>query len=222
MAKNTLVFKTISFFLGLLLMSLGSVFMIEVSSLGVQPWDVLHISLHNLTPISIGGWSIIIGAVLVFISLLITKQKLKIGTILDTIFVGVFIDIIIYFNIINVPNSYLGKLIYLLIGTIIIAFGAGLVIVTNLGAGPRDTFMLAIQQKLGISIKMATSILETSALFIGFLMGGPLGLGTFIFCFLIGPCIEISIKLIKSGINYFANEKNQMYYYKKNRDIKYF
>lgn len=67
--------------------------------------------------------------------------------------------------------------------------------------------MLAIHYKFGISIKRATTILEVSALLIEFLFGGPLGLGTFIFCFIIGTLIELSIKLIKTGIEFSLNTK---------------
>ena len=72
------------FFIGLLALSLGSVHMIKVSELGVQPFDVLYIRLNNQkTSISIGFASISIGILLLW--LLLHKQKLKIGTLLDVI-----------------------------------------------------------------------------------------------------------------------------------------
>ena len=53
--------RVVLFFIGLLALSLGSVHMIKVSELGVQPFDVLYIGLHQKTSISIGFASISIG-----------------------------------------------------------------------------------------------------------------------------------------------------------------
>ena len=72
--------RVILFFVGLLALSLGSVHMIKVSKLGVQPFDVLYIGLHQKTSISIGFASISIGILLLTVAFILHKQKLKIGT----------------------------------------------------------------------------------------------------------------------------------------------
>jgi len=74
----TEVKKVVVFFMGLLSIALGSVHMIKVSQLGVQPFDILYIGLQEKLPITIGTASILIGCILVTISFLLTKEKLKI------------------------------------------------------------------------------------------------------------------------------------------------
>ena len=196
--------KVIVFFMGLLLIALGSVHMIEVSHLGVQPFDILYIGLQEKFPITIGTASILIGGLLLTISYLLTKEKLKVGTILDTVFLGIFVDLFLHMDFITAPESLIGQIYFLSYGTVLISFGAALTIFSNFGAGPIDTFMLAIHKKLRISVKVATTMIEVFALAIGFLLGGPVGAGTLLFCFLIGPFIEIFLKILNKEVTYFS------------------
>ena len=188
--------KVVLFFLGLLLIALGSVHMIEVSHLGVQPFDILYVGLKEKFPITIGTASILIGCILLIIAFLLTKEKLKAGTILDTICLGVFVDLFLYMDFITAPESVIGQIYFLFYGTILISFGAALTIFSSFGAGPIDTFMLAIHKKTRISVKAATTMIEICALIIGFLLGGPVGAGTLVFCFLIGPLLELFLKIL--------------------------
>ena len=192
--------KVVVFFMGLLSIALGSVHMIKVSQLGVQPFDILYIGLQEKLPITIGTASILIGCILVTISFLLTKEKLKIGTILDTVFLGVFVDVFLHMDFITAPESFLGGMYFLLFGIILISFGSALTIYSNFGTGPIDTFMLAIHKKIKISVKVATTMIEVFALAIGFLLSGPVGAGTLVFCFLIGPLIEIFLKMLNREV----------------------
>lgn len=182
-----------------MLVALGSVHMIQASSLGVQPFDVLYIGIHQHSFISIGKVSILIGILLLLISYAIGREKLKIGTILDAIFLGTFVDLFLFLDFIVVPEIISLKFIYLLLGTVFISFGAALTISSDLGAGPIDTFMLTLHNKFNVSVKLATTLIEILALIIGFLLGGPVGFGTLLFCVLIGPLMELSLKLLEKN-----------------------
>ena len=116
------------FFIGLLAFSLGSVHMIKVSELGVQPFDVLYIGLLQKTFISIGFASISIGLLLLIIAFMLHKQKLKIGTILDVICLGLLVDLFLYFDFIITPTTFIWKLFFFIFGGILISFGAALTI----------------------------------------------------------------------------------------------
>ena len=193
--KNVKIFKNttkkgVVFFIGLISIALGSIHMIQVSSLGVQPFDVYYIGLSEKLPITIGMASIGTGILLVTTALIISKEKLKIGTILDTIFLGLFVDLLLHADFIHKPFTLFGQISFFILGTIFIAFGCALTILSSLGAGPIDTLMLAIHKKSHLSVKAATTVIEVAALVIGFLLGGPVGICTFIFSIIIGPFIE--------------------------------
>lgn len=158
-------------------------------------FDILYVGLKDKFPITIGTASILIGCILLIIAFLLTKEKLKAGTILDTICLGFFVDFFLYMDFVTVPETVFGQIYFLLYGTVLISFGVALTIFSNFGAGPIDTFMLAIHKKTGISVKAATTMIEICALMIGFLLGGPIGVGTLVFCLLIGPLIELSLRI---------------------------
>ena len=67
----------------------------------------------------------------------------------------------------------------------------------NAGAGPRDSLMLGINRKSGISLRMARSLIEITVSLIGWILGGPLGAGTLIFALLIGPAVQWAFKIFK-------------------------
>jgi uncharacterized membrane protein YczE len=184
------------FFIGLSLIALGSVHMIKVSGLGVQPFDTFYIGLSEHLHITIGTSSIIFGIILLTISMFLTKEKLKIGTILDTIFLGMFVDFFLHIDLVNTPDSLVWRYVFMLFGIILISIGSALTIFSNLGAGPIDTFMLSIRKTCNLSVKLSTTLIEGFALAAGFLLGGPIGFGTLLFLFSIGPLIEFSLHVL--------------------------
>lgn len=200
--------RGILFFVGLLALSLGSVHMIKVSKLGVQPFDVLYIGLHQKTSISIGFASISIGILLLTVAFILNKQKLKIGTLLDVICLGLFVDLFLYLDFIITPTTFIWKVFFLIFGAVLISLGAALTIFSNLGAGPIDTFMLAIHKRFGLSVKVATTFIEVGALLVGLLLGGPIGIGTIVVCLLMGPMIEIFLITLQKGKIAFYHYKS--------------
>ena len=81
----------------------------------------------------------------------------------------------------------------LLAGMVCVGVGSALYLPAGLGAGPRDGLMMGLHNKLGWSIRLSRSAVEASALGIGFLMGGTVGVGTLVFAFGIGPVVQFSL-----------------------------
>ena len=85
-------------------------------------------------------------------------------------------------------------------GVVVIAIGTGLYIGAGLGPGPRDGLMtglaeLAIRGR-PISIRVARTTIEMTALLIGVFLGGAIGVGTAVFAFGIGPLVQIFLPLL--------------------------
>ncbi|WP_216829097.1 YczE/YyaS/YitT family protein [Alkalihalobacterium elongatum] len=194
------------FMLGLVIMSFGIALMIT-ADLGSAPWDVLHIGLTLQLGLTIGTWSIIMGFVIIGVTILLTKEWPQIGAFVNMVLVGVFIDIFLFLLI--TPNSFIGKLIMLLSGIVIIGYGIGLYIAPKCGAGPRDSLMLAITEKTKLKVQWVRSAMEVVVLSTGWLLGGPVFIGTLIFCFGIGSVVGITLpqcqrlvdRLIERGVN---------------------
>ena len=182
---------------GLFLCSVGIVCTYR-SGLGLGPWDVLHkgVSLH--TPLTFGQASIITGAVVILIGLMI-KVRPGIATILNMLLIGIFIDLQLRSNWLPDMSATQWPLRLLLdvIGVFLMGLGTAFYITPRLGAGPRDGLMLRLHILTRMRISIVRAALELSALTIGFFLGGPVGLGTLIYAFGVGPSIEIGFWLIK-------------------------
>jgi uncharacterized membrane protein YczE len=57
--------------------------------------------------------------------------------------------------------------------------------------------MLAIHRATGVSIRMARGSIELVVVLIGWLLGGPAGIGTVAFALLIGPSVQWAFKLFR-------------------------
>ena len=160
------------FVAGLWTMSLGVVLTIQ-ANLGVSPWDVLHIGLAKTTSLSIGMWVQLVGLVLVAVTAWMKRRLPEIGTVLNMVLVGLFIDALLYLDWIPAPSSLLVRWIFLVLGIGLAGFGAGMYIASRLGAGPRDGLTLVLSERTGWSISRIRTVMEVAVLVIGGLLGGP-------------------------------------------------
>ncbi|KPH73468.1 MULTISPECIES: YczE/YyaS/YitT family protein [Bacillaceae] len=190
MKKGTSI-QWLFFFVGLMVMGIGVALTVKGQRFGVGSWDVLHIGLFKNFGLSIGLWSIIMGVIIITISSIGLHEFPKIGTFMNMIFVGLFID---FFNwVIPNPHTFSMQFVDFILGIVLLAIGAGIYISANLGAGPRDSLMLLIVGKFGCSIMVARTVMEVIVAIVGFLLGGPFGIGTVIMAFALGPIIQVSL-----------------------------
>ncbi|MCJ8006931.1 YitT family protein [Lederbergia wuyishanensis] len=209
MQKNVqLLLRLIIFTIGLLIMSFGIVLII-VSNFGASPWDVLHVGLYYQLGLSIGTWSILVGVTILGSSALMMKRLPQFGAYLNMLLIGIFIDMFMLLPFLTEPNSLLGKIGMFLIGMILYSYGMGIYLSAKLGAGPRDSFMLAMQEKTGWKVSTVRRIMEIVVLVIGWLLGGPVFVGTLIFSVTLGTfigfalpqCQGLTDKILRKRIN---------------------
>jgi uncharacterized protein len=180
------------FMLGLMVMSFGIVLMIK-AEMGNAPWDVLHIGLYHQFGLSIGLWSIIIGVFIVALTCMLTKSRPQAGVVINMLCIGLFIDMYMLLPWLTTPEHWLGKLVMLSVGIVVMGYGIGLYIAPRCGAGPRDGLMLALTKLTGWKVGWVRSVMEGFVLLVGWLLGGPVFIGTVIFCLTIGPIVSLSL-----------------------------
>ncbi|MED4055853.1 YitT family protein [Niallia taxi] len=192
-----LTWRTVIFIVGLLIMSFGIVLLIK-ADLGSAPWDVLNIGLFYQLGLTIGSWTIIVGFFVLFVSAVLSKTIPKAGAFLNMLLVGLFIDLFLLMPFMKTPEALFGRGVMFLLGLVIMVYGMGLYISAKLGAGPRDSLMLVLSQRLGMSISTTRFIMEAIVLFSGWLMGGPVFWGTVVYAIIIGKIAGISIPQCQS------------------------
>ncbi|PRO65022.1 hypothetical protein C6I21_11270 [Alkalicoccus urumqiensis] len=186
------VFRWSIFFLGVMVMSLGIALMIR-AELGSAPWDVLHIGLQQHLGLTVGTWTVIMGFVLLAASYVMTRILPQAGAWMNMLFVGVFVDL--FLLVLETPAGLFGRGLMLTAGILIMGFGIGLYISPRCGAGPRDSVMLAVSEKTGATVARVRIYMEVLVLAAGWLLGGPVFIGTILFSLTIGHVTGYSLVL---------------------------
>lgn len=180
------------FIAGLYLLAFGVSIIIK-ANLGTATWDVLHIGLSQNFGLSIGRWVQIVGVLMVMMTSVLEKKWVQIGSVLNIIFVGFFLNQILAADIIPTAPTLLLRAIMLLLGVVIMGVGSGMYVASQIGAGPRDGMTLYISKRFKLSVGTSRTILESVALTSGWLLGGPVAIGTFVTVPLIGPIMQRSL-----------------------------
>jgi uncharacterized membrane protein YczE len=180
--------------IGFALFGLSIALMIR-SHLGTTPWAVLEVALSQLTTIRPGRMSIIVGAT-VLVGALVLREKIGWGTLTNILFIGLWEDMFLSY-VPPVENQLIIQSGMLFAAILIMGFASAIYIGVDAGAGPRDSLMLAVHRTTRLSIRVARAIIEIAVVLVGWLLGGPLGLGTVIFALLIGPAVQWAFKLLK-------------------------
>jgi len=177
---------------GLALFAGGLALMVS-ARLGLSSWDVLHDGIAGLTTFSFGAAIVAVSMVVVAVSALLGIKPGP-GTIANMLLVGVFTDAFLRIDALEEIEAAapFARTLCLITGVAVIAFGTALYIGAGLGAGPRDSFMLALSKRLHTTPGVARTVLEISVLMVGVLVGGRAGIGTLLFALLIGPAIDVS------------------------------
>ena len=211
--RNLLAWRWIFFIGGMMIMSLGISLMIKGQRLGIAPWDVLHLGLYQNFGLTIGSWSIISGFVIISVTSIILREWPRWGTWLNMLVIGLFID---FFNwLIPDVTSLTLQIICFIIGVFVLSYGVGIYVSPNLGAGPRDSLMLLFVEKFGWSLRLVRTTIEAIATLIGFLLGGPVGVGTLVVVLFSGQIIQIALpqcKKILLKITHQTDEKVLLHY----------
>lgn len=181
--------------LGLFLFALGIVVTMR-ANLGFGPWEVFHQGVSIRIGLSIGNVSILTG-LLICVLVVLAGEKLGLGTILNMVLIGVFMDRILALGAIPRMVGFLPGLFMMFAGLFIISFASYFYIGSGFGAGPRDSLMVALERKTGLAVGLCRGIVEGSAVMAGWLLGGPVGLGTVLAAFGIGFCIQVVFRLMR-------------------------
>lgn len=188
---------------GLFLFAIGTVFTIQ-TNLGFGPWQVFHKGLSLVLGTTIGQASIGVGLIIIVLNA-VFKENMGIGTVLDMLLVGLFMDFILWLDIVPMIEGLWG-IAFIIVGLLIIAVASYLYMSAGFGAGPRDGLMVILTKKTKLPIGICRSGIEFLAVVFGWLMGGPVGIGTIVAVLAVGPCIQVVFSLVKFDINVIKHE----------------
>jgi uncharacterized membrane protein YczE len=189
---QTLIYRFIVLMIGLVFCSAGLYLTVQ-AGLGSNPWTVLSVGAANYIPLTVGQTTQLIGVMLILFSYLL-GEKARIGTFCNMFFIGFFYDLFDLLGLFPFRPNPLIQYGYLSAAIACFAIGVGIYLTADFGAGPRDALVIGLQKHLSWSYRLTRCTIEVSVLVLGYLLGGPVGIGTLIFALSSGPAIQLTIK----------------------------
>lgn len=165
------------------------------ANLGTGTWAVLDVALAQLTGLTPGTMTVLVGFT-VLISALLMREQVGWGTLGNILSIGPWLDLALYL-IPSIENNWPLQLLMLLGGVLTQGIATAIYIGVDAGAGPRDSLMLAIKRTTGVSYRLARGMIEVSVLAVGWLLGGPAGIGTAIHALLVGTAMQWAFKVFR-------------------------
>lgn len=165
----------------------ASMAMLIRANLGVIPWDVFHLGVSKHVPLTFGMVTILTG-VAVLLMWIPLKQWPGLGTLANTVLVGIAADATLY--VLPEQHDLPAQIGLAAAGVVLNGMATAMYIGTQLGPGSRDGLMTGLAAKTGLSIRLVRTGIEVVVLVTGWLLGGAVGVVTFLFALVIGPITQ--------------------------------
>ena len=196
-----------------------SVAIFKTAAFGVDPFQSFMSGISKLIPISFGTLYVIVNAVLLTFSLIFDRHYIGIATFINLFLLGYVTEYSYKLLQWLVPEPSMPlRIIFLIVGIVIICIGASLYITADLGVSTYDAVALIMANKWKIGkfkfIRICTDVCCVVLGAVMFLAGGGqlraiptiAGIGTIITAFFMGPLIEffsvhIARKLLKDSVS---------------------
>jgi len=192
--KRTLM-EWLKIVLGLIVFALG-VHMTIYANIGLAPWDCLGMGIAKHTPFNYGISMTLIAVTVLIIDILL-KERIGYGTIIDAICTGNFVQMFNYLDPLPENKNTMLGIAIMLGGFVFMALGMWIYMSAQQCCGPRDALLVGLGKRMKkVPIGIVEIMLWAVVLLFGFLLGGPVGVGTLISTFGAGLVMQLVYSLI--------------------------
>lgn len=178
--------RLIQLLAGLVLYGVSMALMVR-ADFGLFPWDVFHSGLIRYVPLTLGQ-AVVVMSFVVLLVWIPLREKPGLGTVLNAVIIGLVADGTL--ALFDGPETLYGRVALLLGGIVLNGVATAAYIGSQFGRGPRDGLMTGLHRVTGRSIRLVRTLLEVSAVVVGLLLGGVLGVGTVLYALAIGPLTQ--------------------------------
>ena len=148
------------------------------ANIGLSPWDCLAMGVARNTPLNYGIAVTLISIIVLFIDLLM-KERIGYGTIIDALLTGNFTQFFNQMNPFPENESLWTGILLMLAGMVFMAYGMYVYMSAEQCCGPRDALLVGLGKRMRIlPIGLVEILLLAGVLLAGWLLGGPVGIGT--------------------------------------------
>lgn len=180
------------YLLGCLCFSIGVKFFID-SALGVDPLNSLVIAIVNVIRVPFIKVGFVSGAItLMFLGLWMwwNGKRPPITPFITMALVGYLIDFWNYCHVEEFTRRLFGPGSMLVTGLFMDSYASALIIMSGIGIRIMDLVAITIVHKWNWSFFSGKMVFEVGFISLGWLLGGPVGIGTAAFVCIVGPFIQ--------------------------------
>ncbi|MBR3020669.1 MAG: hypothetical protein IKH57_26980 [Clostridia bacterium] len=196
MSRKRIFLQWLQIAAGLLIFSFG-VHLTIFANIGLAPWDCLGMGISRHTPLNY-GLSMTVMAVVILLIDLGLRERIGYGTIIDALLTGNFVQM--YNDLNPFPenhNLWLG-IGLMLTGFVFMALGMWIYMKAAQCCGPRDSLLVGLGKRLPkLPIGAVEILLWAAVLLAGWLLGGPVGIGTLISTFAAGVIMQLVYNVVR-------------------------
>ncbi|MEY2722806.1 MAG: YczE/YyaS/YitT family protein [Candidatus Nanopelagicaceae bacterium] len=185
-------------FIGLTILGLGGALVVR-ANLGNAPWTVFAEGISIQSGLSIGT-AFFLSSCLVLLLWIPLAIKPGFGTIANATYFAIVLDWALGWM--NSPSSQVLEYLMLIAGIACVGLGSAIYMTCGLGGGPRDGLLMGLIKRTGVRIIYIKMTMDGTALLVGFLLGGTVGVGTVLSVVLYSWSVALSMTLVAQlGVN---------------------
>ena len=186
------IWKALMSLIGITLISFGAA-LSQTMNMGLDPFTAINTGASELLGFTLGNYQLFVNAAILAIILFFDRKIIGWGTIFNLVLVGYMIEFFI-----SMLESFIGptqfafivQLLITVVAILIFTFGVALYMDADLGVSPYDAIAPVITDRVSASYKTVRMIQDIIVVITAWILGGPVGVSTFITGFLAGPLID--------------------------------
>ena len=177
MSRSQIVLQWLQIAFGLWVFSFG-VHLTIFANIGVAPWDCLGMGIAAYTPLNYGLAMTATSVAILLIDLAL-RERIGYGTIIDALLTGNFVQLYNDLSPFAPSDSVWVGVVLMLVGFVFMAMGMWIYMRAAQGCGPRDALLVGLGKRLPrVPIGAVQIVLWSVVTVVGWLLGGPVGIGT--------------------------------------------
>lgn len=172
------------------------------SGMGVDPFTAMNMSVSAILGISFGFYQMCINGVILIAVALTAKKLISVGTVVNMVGVGFVCE---YFTgvleaVLPAADNIIYKSVLMVIGVFLLSLSASLYFKCDMGVSPYDALGKVMEEKTKLKYKWCRVATDLVCTVVAMLLGGPIGVGTVVTAFFMGPVVSVCDNSISKKI----------------------
>ena len=163
----------------------------RLSAFGTDPYQCLAAGVANKVPLGFGNVLTIMNCILLVVVLLVRRRYVGLATLFTVFLTGYIVDFSVWvLEGLRIEMTMPVRIVYLIIGVVVMCFAASLYITSDLGVSAYDAQALMLSDNGKAPFRFVRIGTDLVCVVCGFLMGARVGVGTLVAALFMGPLID--------------------------------